>query len=101
MHRIVEALRASELEKLNALSSVEALLDQLENFHRREWFETCAPAVVSQRPGSHGNRRAKQGTVETMISTRTVNRFARIEAHSAHGTPADACFHPWRTGEHA
>ena len=43
MHGIVEALRASELEKLNALSSVEALLDQLENLHRREWFETYAP----------------------------------------------------------
>jgi hypothetical protein len=36
-----------------------------------------------------------------MISTRTVNRFAKIEAPFAHGTPEDACFHPWRTYEHA
>lgn len=42
MHLIVEALQASEIEKLNALSSVEALLGRLENLHRREWYETCS-----------------------------------------------------------
>jgi hypothetical protein len=42
MHLIVETLQASELEKLNALSSVQALLDRLENFHRREWYETSS-----------------------------------------------------------
>lgn len=40
MHLIVEALKTSEIEKLNALSSVDALLGRLENFQRREWYET-------------------------------------------------------------
>lgn len=40
MESIVEALRTTELKRLEPLSSTKDLLEALKSFHRREWYDT-------------------------------------------------------------
>ena len=39
MQKVVQALNETELEKLNAISSIEGILESLKDFWRIEWYE--------------------------------------------------------------